>query len=96
MCSNFECGTLTCTSETCEIRLCDTVIPPINDEVCNGQICKCSQENGENACNGNPCQNGGTCSRNTLTHNTQASFIMNFDNFRVLLMDSKVSITYRL
>ena len=82
MCSNFECGTLTCTSETCEIRLCDTVIPPNNDEICNGKTCECSQDDGKaiDACNGNPCQNGGTCST-TFSTNFQVRFIPNIGNF---------------
>ena len=80
MCSNFECGTLTCTSETCEIRLCDTVIPSNNSDMCNGQTCRCSQENGKEkyACNRSPCQNGGTCST-TFSANIQVCFIINIE-----------------
>ena len=50
MCSNFECGSLTCINEICEIRLCDADVP---------SNIQCSEENGKakNACKGNPCQN---------------------------------------
>ena len=69
MCSNFECGSLTCINEICEIRLCDADVP---------SNIQCSQENGKanNACNGNPCQNGGTCST-TFPADIQVCFIRN-------------------
>ena len=81
MCSNFECGSLTCINEICEIRLCDTDVPSNINEICNGQTCQCSQENGKakNACNGIPCQNGGTCST-TFPADIQVCFIRNFEN----------------
>ena len=82
ICSKFECGSLTCNNETCEIRLCDTDVPSDINEICNGQTCQCSQESGKarNACNGNPCQNGGTCSTN-FSANFEVCFIRNIKNF---------------
>ena len=78
MCSNFECGSLTCINEICEIRLCDTDVPSNINEICNGQTCQCRQENGKakNACIGNPCQNGGTC-LTTSSSNFEVCFIRN-------------------
>ena len=85
MCSNFECGSLTCINETCEIRLCDTDVTSNINEICNGQTCQCSQENGKakNACKGNPCHNGGTCST-IFSAEIQVCFIRNIKNFHFI------------
>ena len=77
------------TGSSCQLLSCGNDIPCYSG-TCNGETCQCNEENGiakyhgvscdmPAACDGNPCQNGGRCSANTLTDNTQACFKVNFD-----------------
>ena len=71
---------------TCHLERC--LIPCYNGGVCDGETCQCSQENGiakyygvscdmPIACNGNPCQNGGTCSINTEVDDDIQVYVIN-------------------
>ena len=75
--------------KTCQIPVCGTDLLCHNG-ACGGTenaICQCNQENGEAkyhgescdmpaACDGNPCQNGGTCSGKTQVNQTQVCFVV--------------------
>ena len=77
--------------ETCQFQVCGSDVFCYNG-VCGGndnEICQCRKENGKAkyhgescdmpaACDGHPCQNGGICTGNTQSNNTQASFVIKY------------------
>ena len=81
--------------ETCQISSCGSDLLCYNG-ACGGtenDICQCNQENGEAkyhgescdmpaACDGNPCQNGGTCSGKTQGDETQVCFVVILEHFQ--------------
>ena len=89
-CYGNTAGTL-CDQKPCSI-------PCYNSGICNGETCKCSQENGIakyygescdlNICELNLCQNGGTCSTSQL--NTQVRFTRNIENFSFYQIESNI------
>ena len=73
------------TGEFCQLPSCGNDVPCYNNGTCDGETCRCSQENGiplyygescdmYPACDGNPCQNGGKCRVQAQTDNYQACF----------------------
>ena len=75
--------------KTCRISICGSDVFCYNG-ACAGPICQCNQSNGEAkyhgkscdmpaACDGNPCQNGGTCISKTQGVETQVCFVINLE-----------------
>ena len=83
---------------TCHLKACN--IPCYNGGICDGDACQCSQDNGiakyhgescdmPAACDGNPCQNGGTCIIQEIK-NIQACFIKKMlEIFSPIILKSK-------
>ena len=84
----------------CDLLPCN--IPCYNDGICDGDTCQCRQENGiakyrgesceilgDDACAGNPCQNGGMCTL-IVEGEIQACFLKNLKEF------SKLNIMFKL
>ena len=74
----------------CQLLSCGNDVSCYNGATCNGQTCRCSEENGiaqyygescdmPAACSGEPCQNNGKCDGKTQANGSQVGFVILYD-----------------